>query len=120
MPISVGVDIIEIERIRRAAEVHGERFLRRVFSPEEISLCMGRAGSMASLAVRFAAKEAFRKAIRASVSVAWRDIVVLPEKDGGPTLRLLRGTADGLGGHFTLSLSHSRDYAVAVVLWERQ
>ena len=119
MPFSVGVDIVEIERIQKAVETHGARFLTRVFSPEEISLCSGRSGSAACLAARFAAKEAFRKAIRASVLVPWRSIVVLPEQDGGPRLKLPSGIGDELGGDFTLSLSHSRDYAVAVVLWQR-
>lgn len=119
MSFSVGVDIVEIERIRRAVDTHGERFLTRVFSPEELSLCMGRAGSTECLAARFAAKEALRKAIRVSVSVPWRDIVVLSEGDGGPKLQLGGGIGEELGGDFTLSLSHSRDYAVAVVLWER-
>ncbi|MCX5801427.1 MAG: holo-ACP synthase [Candidatus Eisenbacteria bacterium] len=119
MAFSVGIDIVEIERIRQAVDVHAERFLRKVFSSEEISFCLGRADSMACLAARFAAKEAFKKAIRASIPVAWREIAVLPESDGGPTLRLVSSLGDRLDGHFTLSLSHSRDYAVAVVLWER-
>ena len=119
MSFSVGVDIIEIERIQRAVDTHGERFLTRVFSPEELSLCMGRAGSTACLAARFAAKEALRKAVRLSTLLPWRDIVVLSEEDGGPKLRLPNGIGKNLGGDFTLSLSHSRDYAVAVVLWDR-
>ncbi|KPJ61231.1 MAG: hypothetical protein AMJ46_02705 [Latescibacteria bacterium DG_63] len=119
MSFSVGVDIVEIERVQRAVDTHGERFLKRIFSPEEISVCMGRAGSTACLAARFAAKEALRKAIRVSVSIPWRDIVVLSEGDGGPKLRLPNGIGDTLGGDFTLSISHSRAYAVAVVVWDR-
>ena len=119
MPFSVGIDIIEIERIRQAVNTHAERFLRKVFSSEEISFCLGRADSMACLAARFAAKEAFKKAIRASIPVAWRDVAILPETNGGPALRLACSVGERLDGHFTLSLSHSRDYAVAIVLWER-
>jgi holo-[acyl-carrier protein] synthase len=120
LSFSVGVDIVEIERIQTAVETHGERFLTRIFSPDEIALCMERAGSIACLAARFAAKEALRKAIRASISVPGRYIVVLPEHDGGPKLLLPRVLVDKLGGDFTVSLSHSRDYAVAVVLWEKR
>jgi len=119
LSFSVGIDIIEIDRIRKAVDTHAERFLRRVFSSEEISFCLGRTDSMACLAARFAAKEAFKKAIRASIPVTWRDIAVLPDSDGGPTLRLPSSVGDRLEGHFTLSLSHSREYAVAIVLWQK-
>jgi len=118
LPFSVGIDIVEIERIRQAVDTQAERFLRKVFSPEEISLCLGRADSMACLAARFAAKEAFKKAIRSSIPVAWRDIAILPVSDGGPALKLVSSVGERLGGNFVLSLSHSRDYAVAVVIWE--
>jgi len=121
LPFSIGIDIVEIERIRQAVDAHSERFLRKVFSNEEISLCLSRPDSMACLAARFAAKEAFKKAIRASIPVAWRDIAILPEERGGaPTLRLVDPVGDSLGGRFTLSVSHSREYAVAVVVWEKQ
>jgi holo-[acyl-carrier protein] synthase len=113
------VDIVEIDRIRRAVETHGQRFLTRVFSPEEVSLCMGRAGSAACLAARFAAKEAFKKAIGASIPVPWRHVTVVSGDGGGPRLKLLNKLGDRLGGSFAVSLSHSRDYAVAVVMWER-
>jgi holo-[acyl-carrier protein] synthase len=119
LPFSVGIDIVEIERIRQAVDTHAERFLRKVFSSEEISFCLGRIDSMACLAARFAAKEAFKKAIRASIPVAWRDIAILSVNDGGPALKLVSSVGDRLGGSFTLSLSHSRDYAVAIVLWEK-
>ncbi len=119
MPLSVGIDIIEIERIRQAVDTHSERFLRKVFSREEISFCLARADGMACLAARFAAKEAFKKAISTSVPVAWRDVAVLPEANGGPAIRLAGSLNERFEGRFLLSLSHSRDYAVAVVVWEK-
>lgn len=119
LSFSIGIDIVEIERIRQAVDTHAERFLRRVFSSEEISLCLSRPDSMACLAARFAAKEAFKKAIRASTPIAWRDIAILPESGGAPTLRLVNSVGESLGGNFALSLSHSREYAVAVVVWEK-
>lgn len=74
---------------------------------------------MACLAARFAAKEAFKKAINATVPVAWRDVAVLPKQGGVPILKLADGLGNSLGGNFSLSVSHSREYAVAVVVWDK-
>jgi holo-[acyl-carrier protein] synthase len=114
----VGVDIIEIDRIRRATARWGERFLKRVYTEAERDDCQDRAPG---LAVRFAAKEAVMKALGTGIKgVGWREIEVLSNPDGKPLVYLHGGAqrkARGLGlGELAVSLSHSQDYAVASVV----
>lgn len=119
MPFSIGIDIVEIDRVKRVVETRGKRFLDKVYAPEEVDLCSKRADSFACLAARFAAKEAMKKAVSGQEPIAWRDIVVVSANNGSPALKLAGEVLGKLGGKFSVSLSHSRDYAVAVILWER-
>lgn len=115
--LSVGVDIIEIERIARALERFGERFLIRIYTPAEIAHCRGR---VPELAARFAAKEAISKALGTGlVGVSWVEMEVLSDRRGKP-LVILHGRAqrraEYLGlSEWAVSLSHSDDQAVAFV-----
>ena len=115
---AVGVDIIEIERVQAALAKFGERFLKRVYTDLEVAACRGR---VSELAARFAAKEAVMKALGTGArGVAWREIEVLPNHRGKP-LVYLHGRAEkraeriGLD-ELDISLSHSRDFAVAFVV----
>lgn len=111
----IGVDIIEIERIRQAVARWGERFVERVFTPAEQVACRGRP---ASLAARFAAKEAVMKALGAQ-NLGWREIEVIAEPSGRPRLRLhgrAQQQAQALGARFEVSLAHCREYAIASVI----
>lgn len=115
---SVGVDLVEIDRVRRVLGQHGERFLRRVYTQAEVRHCRGR---VPELAVRFAAKEAVSKALGTGLrGISWRDVEVLPDPRGKPLVFLhgrARERADRLGlTHFAVSLSHSREFAVAFVV----
>ena len=116
--LTTGVDIIEIERIGRALERWGQRFLHRIYTAGEISYCRGRPQN---LAARFAAKEATMKALGTGIrGVGWKDIEVVRHQGGAPSI-YLRGRAllraEKLGvKELALSLSHSRDYAVAFVV----
>jgi len=117
-PVEVGVDVIEIERIRRVLERHGDRFLRRIFTEHERERYGRRP---AELAARFAAKEATMKALGTGIrGVRWRDIETLSNRRGKPIL-VLHGTAArrakllGLK-YWTVSLTHSRTDATAVVV----
>lgn len=117
-PIEVGVDAIEIRRIERALHRFGERFLARIYSPAERERYAGR---VSELAARFAAKEATMKALGTGVrGIRWRDIEVLPNARGKPVIRLHASAAErarllGLM-HLAVSLTHSRDLAIAVVV----
>jgi holo-[acyl-carrier protein] synthase len=115
-----GVDIIEISRVGDVAARYGERFYRRIYTQGEIDYCRGRAPQLAS---RFAAKEAVMKALGTGTrGVRWRDIEVVREKGRAPTIRLhgsALARAQRLGiDHLAVSLSHSREYAVAFVVAE--
>ena len=115
---AVGVDIIEIERVERVLKRWGNRFLARVYTPLEVAFCRGRSSE---LAARFAAKEAVMKALGTGArGLAWREIEVLPNHRGKP-LVYLHGRAFARAQRISMSaldisLSHSRDYAVAFVV----
>lgn len=123
---TIGVDLVEVQRIDRAVARWGDRFLRRVYTPAEIAYCAGRPGS---LAARWAAKEAVSKALgtgwaaqkpHAAGWVDWTEIEVVRHSSGEPAIQLhgkalARATALAVHG-WRLSLSHTENYAVAMVL----
>jgi holo-[acyl-carrier protein] synthase len=120
MHITTGIDVIEIERIGLAIQRWGDRFLERIYTDGERAHCRGRTESLAG---RFAAKEAVSKALGVGIRVLrWRDIEVLPDRRGKPTV-LLHGRAAEIARHrglsgFDISITHSRSDAVAfVVAW---
>ena len=113
--LSVGVDIVEIPRIKASMERWGDRFLERVYTPGEIKYCRNR---IPELAVRFAGKEAVMKVLGTGArGVAWREIEIVPLRSGKPTVRLhnrAEAKARELGlTEVAISLSHSDAYAVA-------
>ena len=117
-----GVDIIEIHRVAEVANRYGRRFFNRIYTEAEQAYCRGRAPQLAS---RFAAKEAVMKALGTGVrGVRWRDIEVVRHRGQAPTIKL-HGTAltraQKIGvDHLALSLSHSKEYAVASVVGESE
>ncbi len=116
--MKTGVDIIEIQRIQTALDSFGERFLKRVFTDLELLECRNRADA---LAVRFAAKEAASKALGTGIGpIGWRDIETLHKWSGEPYL-VLHGAAEEIAkriglSEWAVSLSHSRENAIAVVV----
>ena len=116
-----GIDVIEIGRVQAVLDRHGERFLRRVYTEDEVRHCRGR---VPELAARFAAKEAVMKALGTGIrGVGWRDIEVLPNRRGKP-LVFLYGRGAARARHIELrgleiSLTHSKQYAMASVVGER-
>jgi holo-[acyl-carrier protein] synthase len=120
--IRVGVDLIEVPRVRNAIDRFGERFLVRIFTHCELERYRGR---LPELAARFAAKEAVAKALGVGVAtlaadgIGWQDVEVLPDGRGKPMLQLTGRAADlaaelGLDV-WDVSLSHTRRIAVAFV-----
>ena len=113
----IGIDIIEIARIEKAISCWGERFLHRVYTELELKLYHKKPSS---LAVRFAGKEAVVKAIGTQTKgISWKHIEILSEPDGKPRLHLYgkaREQAQRAGlGSLAITLSHSKEYAVAFV-----
>lgn len=122
MPYAVGVDTVQVPRVQHVLDRHGERFLKRVYTPEEVAYCRGR---VPELAARFAAKEAVMKALGTGYrGVGWRDIETLPDRRGKPLVYLYGGAKAraeqmGLEG-IDISLSHERDYAIAIAVAARE
>jgi holo-[acyl-carrier protein] synthase len=118
MIVKTGIDLIEIKRIRKALDRHGERFLERIFTPAEIADCRGRAEALAAC---FAAKEAIVKALGTGIGpVAWTEVETLHHRSGEPYVVLHRrasSIAEALGlTQWAVSQSHSQEMATAVVV----
>lgn len=116
--LRTGIDLIEIERIATITQRHGERFLQRVFTPQELAEV---GNNPASLAARFAAKEATSKALGTGIGeVSWQDIEILRGPNREPVLHLhgaAQQLAQSLGLQtWSLSLSHTHAYAIAMVV----
>lgn len=117
--IGVGVDIVEVLRIAKMIERHGDLFLNRVFTPHEVAYCSARKAATQHYAGRWAAKEAVLKALGAgwSQNLRWQEIELRNEPAGRPLVRLTGGArlvADRLGvGEVLISVSHCRTHAVA-------
>jgi len=121
----IGTDIVEIERVKQAAERNGDRFLNRVFTPSERSFCDSRRDRFACYAVRFAAKEAVLKAMGTGLAGSrWTDVEIARKTGGFPTV-LLHGATAALAakkgiGRMLLSLSHDREKALAFAVAVRE
>jgi holo-[acyl-carrier protein] synthase len=116
--MSVGVDMIEVARIERAARRHGRRFYDRFFTPQEQERCAGRATSLAG---RFAVKEAVAKVLGTGIGdIRWTDVEVVCDGRGKPELALhneARALADRLGlTCWAISLSHTQSHAIGFVV----
>ena len=120
MIVAIGLDIIELVRIKKVWHNHPHRFLYRHFTAEEITFCRAQSDPLPSIAARFAAKEAFQKCWHEAHG--WQDVWVV--RDGlKPRLAFSPSIArqlDAGGLHAHLSLTHSRDHAAAVVVLERR
>lgn len=124
MILGVGIDIIEVERIRGAYTKFGHRFLNRILRPEEIRYCLQHANSAPAVAGRFAAKEAVAKALRVRIGrkIGWHDIQIVHSPHGAPAI-VLHGKGLALSEscgtkNVHLSLSHTQNYAAAVAIIE--
>jgi holo-[acyl-carrier protein] synthase len=125
MVLGVGTDLMETKRIEVSIDRYGERFLERVFTTGEIAYCLRKKKNAAeSFAARFAAKEAGAKALGTGISrgVTWKELEVRREENGRPTLHLSGRAAELAGAmgvrRMQLSLTHSRELAMAVVVVE--
>ena len=119
----IGVDILEVERMRKNIESGGTVFLERLFTVEEIRYCESRPNSFQHYAARFAAKEAVSKALSTGWrgSFVWKDVEVMNDPLGKPHITLYGKLKDMLDNACVLvSLSHSDSHVVAMVIIEEQ
>jgi holo-[acyl-carrier protein] synthase len=121
MIVGIGLDVCSIDRMRHALERHGDRFFARICSEAERADLMGRDLATA-LAGRFAAKEAFAKALDGAPGVAWHDVEVRKTSTGRPRLELRRSAlalAERVGAsRWHVSITHDAGIASAMVLLE--
>ena len=124
MIVGSGIDLVEIHRIQVTLDRFGPRFLNKVYTAAEQAYCLSKRNAAESLAARFAAKEAGAKALGTGMSrgVTWLEIEVVREPSGRPTLRF-HGRAAEMAHHLkarhaALSITHSRDLAIASVVLE--
>ena len=124
MIVGIGIDIAEVPRIKAVLEAQKERFLRRVYTPEEMAYCEQFKNKYERYAGRFAVKEAAMKALGTGWSrgVRWVDVEVVRQRGGRPTLSLkgeARKIADGLGvKNIAVSITHTAEQALAQVIFE--
>ena len=117
--LGVGIDIVSVARIERMISRWGDRFLSRVYTGREIKSCTRRPNPTPSLAARFAAKEAFIKALAGwhRGGIGYRSVEVVTDGDGVPQIRAHGEAARAMDGlKAAVSISHEHDYAVAVVV----
>jgi holo-[acyl-carrier protein] synthase len=126
MIFGIGVDLVKVARIAAALERYGDRFVQRIFTPQEIDHCQGKARTASMLAMRFAAKEAFSKALGVGLrrdGIRWREVEVVPNSRGKPEL-VITGRAAELCAeagiiNMHLTLTDENDQALAVVVLEK-
>ena len=126
MIYGIGVDLVRVDRLARVVARYGERFLKRVFTDKEIAYCQTRSRQgLYQFAQRFAAKEAFSKALGVGLrqgGIRWREVEVLPDPRGKPEIRVTGRAASlcrehGIKG-MHLSLTDEDNLAVAMVVLE--
>jgi|SRR6478609_3717620 len=123
MIFGTGIDMIEVERVARSVS-RDSGFRELVFSQNEMAYCESKAAPFEHYAARFAAKEAFLKALGSgwTEGLSWNEIEILPEENGKPVLRVCGQTARTVDGlqirHIHVSLSHVKNMASAVVILE--
>ena len=127
MIFGIGIDTIEVPRIEKTIADYGDRFLNRIYTSDEIAYCNWRKFSAEHFAARFAAKEAFAKAIGTGIrrGFIWKEVEVIKEYSGKPAIAL-NGTMAGKAGNIVgqehgihVSLSHTKDIAEAMVIIEK-
>jgi holo-[acyl-carrier protein] synthase len=122
--VGLGLDIAEIDRIEAAITRHGAPILERLYTPAEVAYCESHRNKFERYAGRFAAKEAAMKALGTGWrrGVRWRDIEVIREPSGKPSLSLkgvAKRIAEGLGAkNISLTITHSGNLALAEVIFE--
>jgi len=126
MIYGIGVDLVKVSRIAASLNRHGERFLSRIFTIKEIAHCQGKVRAASMLAMRFAAKEAFSKALGVGLrqgGIRWREVEVVPNSRGKPELAVTGRAAElcaeaGITS-MHLTLTDEDQLALAVVVLEK-
>lgn len=120
MVLGIGIDIIEIERIKESINKYGDSFLNKIYTQNELDYCLSKFNKYQHLAARFAAKEAIYKALATSweKDSTWKSIEITNEPNGLPVAKFLGKLKDFLADDkdIKISLSHSEHYVTGVAI----
>lgn len=120
MVIGIGIDIIEIERIKKSVDDYGDSFLNKVYTKNELDYCLAKHNKYQHLAARFAAKEAIYKALASGwkKDASWMNIEIINEPTGLPTAKFFGKLKEFMGEDkdIKISMSHSDNYVTCVAL----
>jgi holo-[acyl-carrier protein] synthase len=120
MVIGIGIDIIEIDRIKESVDDYGDQFLKKVYTDGELKYCLSKKNKYQHLAARFAAKEAIYKAISSNwdSELSWHDMEIINAPNGMPEVKFKGHLKKFLSNEKSLkiSMSHSRDYVACVAI----
>ncbi|AEH22130.1 Holo-(acyl-carrier-protein) synthase [Thermodesulfobacterium geofontis OPF15] len=119
--IGIGIDLVYIPRIQRLLNQYGERFLRKIFSEEEIEYSLKRKNTAFHLASSFASKEAFFKAVGGYSPFSFKEIILKRDFEKGTPFLELKGKAEEIfkkrgGKKILLALSHENEYTISIVV----
>ena len=120
MVLGVGIDIIEIDRIKESIDKFGDQFLNKVFTKKEIEYSVSKVNKYQHFAARFAAKEAIYKALSSDTNKVcnWQDVEIYNEVNGLPKVKLFGSLKDYLNEdkELKISMSHSQNYVTCVAI----
>jgi len=120
MVLGIGIDIIEIDRIKKSVDKYGNLFLNKIYTETEINYSLSKKNKYQHLAARFAAKEAIYKALSSDTDYiySWQDIEIYNESNGLPNVLLSGPLKDYLGTdkELKISMSHSENYVTCVAI----
>ncbi len=120
MVLGVGIDIIEIDRIKESVEEYGDSFLKKIYTPNEIKYCFEKFNKYQHLAARFAAKEAVYKAVSSGweQGISWQDIEIFNDIYGNPEVKPFGKLKSFLARdkELKISMSHSQNYVTCVAI----
>lgn len=114
MILGIGIDIIEIDRIKKSVEKFGDKFLNKIYTKTELSYCLNKANKYQHLAARFAAKEAIYKALSGDTDTvySWQDVEIYNEPNGLPRVKFYGSLKNYLNADrdLKITMSHSENY----------
>lgn len=120
MILGIGIDIIEIERIKKSVDRFGNRFLNKIYTAIELEYCLSKQNKYQHLAARFAAKEAIYKALSNDTNevYSWQDVEIYNEINGLPKVKFYGNLKNYLdhGKGLKISMSHSENYVTCVAI----
>lgn len=120
MVIGIGIDIIEIDRIKESIDKYGDHFLQKIYTEKELKYCLSKSDKYQHLAARFAAKEAVYKALSSGWDkyIGWKNIEITNLPNGMPIVTLNGDVKKFLSDqkNLKISISHSRDYVSSIAI----